>query len=159
MLKMLNHIEEFLSSALLALMALVITVQVIFRYFISYSLAWPEELGRFLFIAVVYIGSSYVEQQDRHLAITVLRTNGGAWCRKWLPVVVNCISIAFSGLMAVWGFQMVEFMYDTQQMASAIDMPMYVVYAAIPLGMAGMAIRSAINLVKNLSGQTAQAQN
>ena len=45
---------------MLAVMSVVIVIQVIFRYFISYSLEWPEELGRYLFIASVYIGSSYV---------------------------------------------------------------------------------------------------
>lgn len=150
MLRILQNIEEVVSSTLLGLMTVVIIVQVIFRYFISYSLAWPEELGRYLFIASVYIGSSYVEQHDKHLAITILRTNGGKFLGKWLPVLVQCITVAFSCLMAVWGTQMVIFMYQTNQLAPAIEVPMYIVYASIPLGMAGMAVRGAINLVRNL---------
>ena len=149
MLRVLKNIEEVVSSSLLGLMTVVIIVQVIFRYFISYSLAWPEELGRYLFIASVYIGSSYVEQHDKHLAITILRTNGGKFLGKWLPVFVHCVTIAFSGLMAVWGTQMVVFMYATNQLAPAIEVPMYFVYASIPLGMAGMGIRAAINLARN----------
>ncbi len=149
MLRFLQNIEEVVSSTLLGLMTVVIIIQVIFRYFISYSLAWPEELGRYLFIASVYIGSSYVEQHDKHLAITILRTNGGKFLGKWLPVIVPCITVAFSGLMTVWGTQMVIFMYQTNQLAPAIEVPMYIVYASIPLGMAGMAVRGAINLVRN----------
>ncbi len=159
MLRFLKNIEEAVSSALLSAMTIVIIVQVIFRYFISYSLAWPEELGRYLFIASVYIGASYVEQHDKHLAITILRTNGGAFLRKWLPIIVRCINIAFSGLMAVWGTQMVLFMYKTNQLAPAIEVPMYIVYASIPLGMAGMVIRSAINLSRDWRGMEQNNNN
>ena len=35
------------------------------------------------------------------------------------------------------------------QLAPAIEVPMYFVYASIPLGMAGMGIRAAINLARN----------
>lgn len=150
MFKILDTLEENISSWLLGIMTVVITLQVIFRYFVSYSLAWPEELGRYLFIASVYIGASYVEQKDKHLAITILRTNGGAWCKKWIPIIVHIITIIFSILMTVWGVQMVMFMYATNQLAPAIEVPMYIVYASIPLGMAGMAVRSAINLQKDM---------
>lgn len=150
MLKILSSLEENVSSWLLGAMTVVITLQVIFRYFVSYSLAWPEELGRYLFIASVYIGASYVEQKDKHLAITILRTNAGAWCKKWIPVIVHCISIMFSVIMTVWGVKMVVFMHATNQFAPAIEVPMYIIYAFIPLGMAGMAIRSAANLKQTL---------
>lgn len=140
----LRNPEEIISSIMLGMMSVVIIVQVIFRYFISYSLAWPEELGRYLFIASVYIGSSYAEQKDRHLAITILRTNGGAWCKKWLPVFVKCVCVAFSLLLCVWGCQMVYFMYKSQQLAPAINIPMYYAYLPLAIGMAGMAARSAL---------------
>ena len=135
-------------------MSVVIVIQVIFRYFISYSLDWPEELGRYLFIASVYIGSSYVEQKQRHLSITILRTSGGRWGRDYLPIFVQLIVIAFSGLMTIWGIQMVQFVYESHQVAPAIQIPMYIVYTCIPLGMGGMTIRAAVNLYRNCRSLT-----
>lgn len=158
MFKGFDHIEEVVSSFLLGLMTIVITTQVIFRYCISYSLAWPEELGRYLFIASVYIGSSYVEQKQKHLAITILQTSGGKWCKKWLPIIAHSITSLFCILMTVWGAQMVLFMYNTGQLAPAIEIPMYIAYLSIPLGMAGMTIRSFINL-KNQWHQTNTSNN
>lgn len=148
MLKYFANIEEVVSSFFLGLMTIVITTQVIFRYCISYSLAWPEELGRYLFIASVYIGSSYVEQQQKHLAITILRTSGGKWCKRWLSIVAQIITTMFCLLMTVWGAQMVLFMYKTGQLAPAIEIPMYIAYLSIPVGMAGMTVRSLINVKK-----------
>jgi len=148
MLSILNKTEGFLSSFFLALMTIVIIVQVIFRYFISYSLAWPEEFGRYLFIASVYIGASYAEQEERHLAVTVIRTNCGKWCARYIPILVQIIVIIFTGTMTVWGIQMVEFTYNSHQLAPAIEIPMYIVYASIPFGMAAMTFRAFVNLIK-----------
>lgn len=150
MLNILNKTEVFLSSFFLALMAVVIIVQVIFRYFISYSLAWPEELGRYLFIASVFIGSSYAEQENRHLAITIIRTNCGTWCARYVPILVQVIVMIFAFVMTLWGIKMVEFTYQSNQLAPAIEIPMYIVYATIPFGMAAMTFRAFVNLIKKI---------
>ena len=157
MLNRLASLEESISSALLALMTVTITLQVLFRYVISYSLDWPEELGRYLFIASVYIGSSYAEQKERHLAITILRTSGGKWGARYLPILVQIIVMAFCALMTVWGVQMALFVNDSQQVAPALQIPMFFVYLSIPLGMAGMGIRALVNLLKHCRGMQAHS--
>ncbi|MBP3731247.1 MAG: TRAP transporter small permease [Mailhella sp.] len=147
MLKLLDKFEEITASALLAAMSVVIIVQVVFRYFISYSLDWPEELGRFLFIASVFIGTSYAEQKGKHLSVTILRSSGGAWCKKYLKYVAEIITMLFGALMTVWGVKMVFFVESTNQVAPALQFPMWMLYAVVPLGMFCMTIRSFQRLV------------
>lgn len=148
MLKFINKIEENLSAILLGVMTVITIVQIVFRYFISYSLSWPEELGRYLFIAAVYIGSSYAEKEDKHLAITILRTNAGKWCARYVPVIAELINFVFCGVMTWWGVIMTEFVYNSNQLAPAILVPMYFIYAVLPFGMGCMTVRAGINLVK-----------
>ena len=158
MLHFLNKFEEILSSFFLAVMSVIIILQVIFRYGISYSLDWPEELARYLFIASVYIGSSYAEQEDRHLSVTILRTSGGAWCAKYLKTIASLVTIVFCGFMTVWGIQMTAFVYESNQVAPAMQFPMWVVYATLPFGLGCMGIRAAINLFKKGSPEPTLAQ-
>ena len=66
MLKLFDKIDENLSAIFLGAMTVITVIQIVFRYFISYSLSWPEELGRYLFIAAVYIGASYAEKENKH---------------------------------------------------------------------------------------------
>lgn len=150
MLNFINKIDENLSAILLGAMTVVTVIQIIFRYFISYSLSWPEELGRFLFIAAVYIGSSYAEKDDKHLAITILRTNAGKWCTKYIPVIAEIVNIVFCAFMTWWGILMTEFVYESNQLAPALLIPMYFIYAVIPFGMGCMTIRAVNNLRKFL---------
>lgn len=150
MFHFLDRFEETLSSFLLALMSVAIIVQVFFRYYVSYSLDWPEEMSRYLFIVLVYIGSGYAERENKHLAITILRTSGGAWCAKYLPLVALGVTVAFCGMMTVWGVNMAYFVWQTEQVAPAMQFPMWIVYACLPLGMACMGIRALIKFFRQI---------
>lgn len=146
MLRWLNRFEEITSCVCLIIMSVVIIMQVIFRYCLSSSLDWPEELGRFLFIASVYIGASYAEQMDRHLSITILHTSGGKWLGKILPYFAQIVTVLFSAIMVVWGVRMVVFVHATNQVAPAMQFPMWVVYTCVPLGMACMGLRALLRI-------------
>lgn len=148
MLKFFDKIDENLSAIFLSAMTAITVIQIVFRYFISFSLSWPEELGRYLFIAAVYIGASYAEKENKHLAITILRTNAGKWCAKYVPVLAQIVNLIFSIVMTWWGIIMTQFVYDSNQLAPAILVPMYIVYAVLPFGMGLMAIRAFVNLIK-----------
>ena len=151
MFHFLDRFEEALSSFLLALMVVTSILQVFFRYCVSYSLDWPEEMGRYLCIALGYIGSGYAERENKHLSITILRTSGGAWCAKYLPLLALGVTAAFCGMMTVWGVNMAYFVWQTGQVAPAMQFPMWIVYACLPLGMACMGIRALIKFFRRLS--------
>ncbi|MBD5558659.1 MAG: TRAP transporter small permease [Desulfovibrio sp.] len=153
MRRLLNSFEAVVSISLMLLMCASIILQVIFRYFLEASLDWPEELGRYLFIAAVFIGVSYVEQHDRHLAITALQTNGPRIFRRFLPLFAPLVTAAFSALMVVWGIKMTIFVYETNQVMPAMLLPMWIVYAFVPLGMFCMGCRALQNFFRVLKKQ------
>lgn len=150
MRRLLDSFEAVVTISLMLLMCASIILQVIFRYCIEASLDWPEELGRYLFICAVFIGISYVEQHDSHLAITALRTNGPGLFRKWLPAFAPLVTAAFSALMVVWGIKMTLFVYDSNQVMPAMLVPMWIVYAFVPLGMFCMGCRALQNFFRAL---------
>ena len=53
----LNHIEEIIVVAMFAAMVLIIFIQVIMRK-ANNSLVWSEELGKFLFVWISWLGIS-----------------------------------------------------------------------------------------------------
>ena len=54
----LNACAEFILWVLVALTIVVTFVQVVFRYGLDSSLSWSEELARYLFVWVIFIGAS-----------------------------------------------------------------------------------------------------
>jgi C4-dicarboxylate transporter DctQ subunit len=132
-LAILNKFEEVTSSIALTAMAAIIIVQVFARYVLQSSMDWPEELARYLFIYAVYVGSSYAAQGRRHLEVTVVRTMFGERIGKYSAVLAYVITVAFCGVMFVWGIEMVTFVIASHQVAPALQFPMYLAYVCIPL--------------------------
>ena len=64
-----NNIERVLCVTLLALMSIIIVVQVFFRYVLQNSLQWSEEIARYMFIWLIYIGISYGVKTDKHQGV------------------------------------------------------------------------------------------
>lgn len=67
-----EHIEEVLLVAFSVVMVVVIAMQVFMRYVMDNSLSWSEELARFCFIWLVYIGISYGVKKQRHIKVDAM---------------------------------------------------------------------------------------
>ena len=150
MLRYLNMFEGVVVPVIMGLMGLITIAQVIFRYVLSYSLDWPEELGRYLFIMSVYLGASLAERYDRHLAVTILRTNKNKVISQMACLAGPFFTIVFTALMTVWGVQMTVFVYETGQSAPALQIPMYLLYAVMPLSFFFMGIHAVVNFCRVL---------
>lgn len=68
----LNKIEEIVIIVMFAIMVIVIFAQVIMRYVFNDSLYWSEELGKFLFVWISWLGISLGERKGEHIKITML---------------------------------------------------------------------------------------
>ncbi len=150
MLRYLNAFEGFVVPVIMGLMALITIAQVFFRYVVAYSLDWPEELGRYFFIVSVYLGASLAERYDRHLAVTILRTSKNKIVSRIACLAGPFFTVVLSGLMTVWGVQMTIFVYETQQLAPALQFPMFLLYAIMPLGLFLMGIHAVVNFFRVL---------
>jgi TRAP-type C4-dicarboxylate transport system permease small subunit len=145
----LNKFEEIASSCALAAMSIIIILQVFQRYVVQQSLDWPEELARYLFIFAVYIGSSFAASERRHLEVTIVRTVFGAKIGNYFTILAYLITVIFCGIMFVWGIMMVQFVIESNQVAPALQFPMWIAYICIPLGFLLMALRTII-VIKNI---------
>jgi len=145
----LNKFEEITSSCALAAMSIIIILQVFQRYVLQQSLDWPEELARYLFIFAVYVGSSFAASERRHLEVTIVRTVFGAKIGNYFTILAYLITVIFCGIMFVWGIMMIQFVMESNQVAPALQFPMWIAYICIPLGFLLMALRTII-VIKNI---------
>lgn len=150
---MLTRLEEAISCLCMAVMVAIIGMQVFNRYVLGASLVWSEELGRFLFIWSVWVGCSLAMRSDRHLRVTALAEFSGPRMRLALDVFAQVTTLVFCGFVVVWGIQMIGFLMRTGQEAPALEVPIYWVYLALPLGMALMGVRCLQNLYALFKGR------
>ena len=129
-----RHFEESVIFIALSSMSIIITLQVIMRYVFQESLAWSEEVSRYLFIWLIYIGISYGVKKDAHVAVTVLDFALNPKQQKYLQVLTTIIFFLFAVAIFWYGRSVCSTIARLGQHAPATDLSMWLVYAAVPTG-------------------------
>ena len=120
--------------AILWIATAVSTLQVVMRFVFTNSLAWPEELNRYLFIWFSYIALSYAVRYDCHTRIDLIET----LIPKVKPVFSVICDLGFAIFciyMIVPGYNVVAQLIDSWQTSAAMQLPMFVVYLSLFCGL------------------------
>ena len=156
-----NNFEGYCCAVLLAVMTVVVFLQVVFRFVIKASLPWSEELSRYLQVYITYFGCAYGIKTGAHLgvdAFTYLLPEKG---RRVLNIIVMLGSMVICALIMKFGWDIVMSQIQSGQLSSAMRIPMWTIYIAIPVGMALCVVRYIIEIIKavrNLNAPVAKKE-
>ena len=141
------------SVVAMSVMLVIIFAQVVTRYFFGYTPEWSEELARFLFVWVVFLGSALIMGESGHLAVQFLPDKfKGTKFGTALDIIINLAGYVFIILLLTQGWKMTSIM--TFQRAPGLDIPMSWVYAVIPFSCVLMLLyllKDTLRIVKNFS--------
>jgi TRAP-type C4-dicarboxylate transport system permease small subunit len=139
MVKMLLSIESALLRIFVWLVYFVYTViivttfvSVFFRYILNDSLVWAEELARYLFVWLTFIGSALALKEGLHMGVDLLLSALPGKLKTMLEIVINCLIAAFLIFSIKAGITVVQITMGNR--SSALEIPMGFVYLAIPVG-------------------------
>ncbi|GHV36361.1 ABC transporter permease [Spirochaetia bacterium] len=95
---------EILIAIFLAIMILMLFMNVVLRQF-GKGFAWSEEIARFAFIYLVYLGSIGAAHENRHLLIDSILTRIPAAAQKILYALIQVCIIALMWILTTgaWG--------------------------------------------------------
>lgn len=139
--RMLSHTEEFLLGILLATASLVLFANVVARYVFNWGFPWAEELVRYEIVWMVFLGGSAAARQGLHIGVDILVKLSPPPLRKFIEVSVNLVSLIFCLLVLVYGAKLIIQTRMFGQVSPAIQVPMWLVQLAIPVGSGLMALR------------------
>lgn len=132
-------IHIFLLWAIGALMFAMMGVtfaQVVSRYVFENSLSWSEELGRYIFVWITFLGMAAAFQSKAHIALDFLVSLLPARPSRGLAAL-NTLLVAVVGLaLVVGGLSLIQF--GLHQRSAALGLPMYYVYTVIPFSGAAL---------------------
>lgn len=138
-----EHLEEYILIALSCFTVFVIFLQVVMRYVFSDSLAWSEEIARYAFIWMIYIGVSYGVKKNKHLGVDALPMLFGRTGKIIIGIIANVCFLIFAIVITVYGLDIVS---KVTRESAALQLPMEVVYLAPAIGM----FLSVVRLIQNL---------
>ncbi len=135
MKKFLNErLEITICVFLISAMTVLIFIQVFMRYVMQSSLSWSEELARYIFIWLIYVGISYGAQSMRHIKIEAAKNIFPKKLRPYISIVGDVIFLVFAFFIFYVGSELVFKVSKMKQYSPALGVPLYLVYAAPAFG-------------------------
>ena len=127
-----DRVIEAVLIFIVAAMTTLVTYQVVVRYFFDSPSATSEVLSRYGFIWLILIGSAYVFGLREHMAISFVKQKFSEKTQIILEMFIEFSTAVFALLvMIIGGYS--STVRQMWQMDSALQIPMGVIYAAIPI--------------------------
>ncbi len=146
-LSMLDNIEEYTAGFGLLLMAVLYFIEVVLRYAFGRSNAWVEEFLRYMMVFITFFGASVAIKYGAHMSVNVIEYFPSKWLKRLIDVFVALMGIIFSVLIVYFSWHLVLRIHGFGQKTPAMQIPMYIPYAIIPLGSLSMCFRFSYRLV------------
>lgn len=161
MFRFLDHLEEWLIATLMAAATVLIFVAVIHRYGMGIEalqpylqhihLSWAQELCIYMFVWMAKFGAAYGVRTGIHVGVDVLINRLKDSNRAKFIVFGLCAGALFTAIVGTLGATFVWEIAHTEQTSADLELPMWLVYLAVPCGSYLMCFRFlqvAVNFVR-----------
>jgi C4-dicarboxylate transporter DctM subunit len=170
-LRVLDHLEEWLIATLIAAATVLIflavlhrygtgasidlskwatargftllaaTLLAVFRWLSSWDVSWAQELCIYMFIWMAKFGAAYGVRTGIHVGVDVFVNMLGPGSRKRVIVFGLLCGALFTCIIAIFGGAFVWQIFHTGTRSNDLEVRMWIVYSAIPLGSGLMCFR------------------
>ena len=126
-----NKCVDWLSVILFLLIFILALGQIFMRYVLNRPLVWSEELIRYAFVWICYLGWVLGTRNRNHIQITIIINMFPKIVQKLIDTFNSLILLVFSAYMIVYGIQMTKASTTLPAITSPIKISL--VYAIVPV--------------------------
>ncbi|WP_246210717.1 TRAP transporter small permease [Vogesella oryzae] len=143
-MKFLDHLEEWLIAILMGAATLITFVAVLHRYgsgtawlnplLSGIHMSWAQELTIYMFVWMAKFGAAYGVRTGIHVGVDVLINKLSDRNRAKFIVIGLLAGALFTGIVGTLGADFVWEIAHTDQTSVDMEIPMWLVYLAVPCG-------------------------
>ena len=102
-----DRAEDICLVVMFAIMVAAIFLQVIMRFVFNNSLSWSEELGKFMFVWISWLGISIGERRNEHIKITLVTDRLPFKAQKVVLIIANVVLFAILAVTIYYSVELV----------------------------------------------------
>lgn len=146
---MFDKLLQVLMALCLAFMAILVFGNVVLRYAFHSGITWSEEMSRFLFIWMVFLGSIVALKDGSHLGMDLVVTKLPDRVRRIVLIVGQLIILYILGLVLQGSWKMT--MDSLESKAPATGLPLSFIYGIGIVLSIGMIVITFTQMYKTIS--------
>ncbi len=135
MLTSLNrNIERLALLFFYAMLVTTMAVEVMRREVFAYSSIWGEEIVRYAFIYLVWIGAASAVRERAHIRIDIIFNYVGARTKALLYIFGDLVMLVIAVISVWWSFETVSVSWKFGSVSHGLRLSMVWFLAAVPIG-------------------------
>jgi len=142
---------EWIVMSMLALMVILVFGNVVLRYGFNSGITFSEEVSRFLFMWVVFVGAVLTLRDNAHLGVHMVTKLLPLSGKKACKLISDAATLACCGLITIGGWNIVQL--ELANIAPISGIPLGVVFIGLLVCSIGMGILLIDSIWRNLAGR------
>ncbi|MBU2944684.1 TRAP transporter small permease [Shimia thalassica] len=145
-----QNAERWLLLVFYVMLVITMAVEVLRREIFSYSSIWGEEIVRYSFIYLAWIGASAAVKERAHIRIDVLLHYLGPKVKALVYIFGDLVMFAVALVALYWSFETVLVSAKFGSVTDGLRISKVWFLAAVPLGFSLMIFRLVQSLLRDL---------
>ncbi len=125
---------KILVGTIMTCIVLLLFVNVILRYIFGYAISWAEEITRYTLLWTVFVGAGVIAREGAHVSMEAFFNIWPEKIQRIGFLAINLFCIATIAVIFYFGIGIVDMVVETGQTTEAAAIPMWLIYAAFPVG-------------------------
>ena len=146
--KAVDKAEDVCLVSMFVLMVAAIFLQVIMRFVFNNSLTWSEELGKFIFVWISWLGISIAERKNEHIKITLVTDRMSPKWRTVCEIVASICVLLILGVIVAYAVKLVIFQQRVHYAGIKISTSWG--YLSLVIGCGFMILRVIGGIIRNI---------
>ena len=137
-------------STVLALTGILVlmTLQIIMRYFVGKPLQWTDEVSRMCMVWMTFLGSALAFRNQAHICVDLITNHLPPKASRLVLLITEILTFLFLGLLAYLGCKYAAMNMKTRSLETGISKG--VMYSVIPISAVWMMLYLGRNILKRL---------
>ncbi len=153
--RIVGRITEIFCSVLMIVMCVCTFGQIVYRWALGRSFYWTDEVIVYSMVWVTFMGAAVAVARDSHTRIDFFVSLLPARVRKWVQAFGDVVCAVFMILLC--NYSLPIFAMNTNNLSSALKMPLSIVYLSLIVGGALMVILFLLNAWKKVMPEGEEA--
>jgi C4-dicarboxylate transporter, DctQ subunit len=150
--RVLTRIENVLAASTLGLATLIAIVAVVLRYVFGIFLFWSEEAIIYLIIYSTFLGAVITLRHNEHVNVDIFGAFLKARGKRAFAVLGAAITVVYLVCIGFFAWLLLFEPFSTSTITPSLKLPLWVVEAAVPIGLTLMLLRALEILVRAARG-------
>lgn len=142
--------EEYVLAYGVIIMASLTVVNVVSRNFFNQGLSFATEINEFLIVIITFLGTSYAARNGRHIRMSAFFDIANKKIKKTLVYIMTGGTALIMYYVTYLSVIYVYNVYLNGRMSPVMRVPLYLIWAWVPIGLLMTDIHYTLAFIKNI---------